>query len=104
MTGVERVSYWRNVFEQQKASGLSTVAFCRERNIKLAQLYRWCRRFREEDSASAGGFVELVEVSAQAHSGVRIRLDGRIIIDLERGFDPVTLRLVIETVQPAREE
>jgi hypothetical protein len=48
------------------------AAFCREENIKLAQFYRWCRRFRHEDSDRSGGFVKLVAVSGQAHSGATI--------------------------------
>jgi len=99
MTRAERVSYWRDVVGRQRESGQSGAVFCRKEGIKLAQFYRWCRRFRDGDSGKGSvGFVELVAGARQGQSGIRLRVDDRVCIELERGFDPVTLGAVLEVV------
>jgi transposase-like protein len=97
----ERVSYWRNQVEKQAESGLSAPAFCRDTEIKLSQFYHWRRRFRKEQSREANprGFVELVPYEKQSSAGVRIHLSNELSIEVERGFDALTLCAVIQAVR-----
>ena len=102
MTRKERAAYWRGLVAEQADSGLSAPAFCQEHQINLPQFYRWRRRFRTKQPTSASaGFVELVACSQHGNypgSGIRICLSDGLSIEVERGFDPVTLRAVIEAI------
>jgi hypothetical protein len=102
MTRTERVAYWRGLVAQQSESGLKAAAFCREHQINLHLFYRWRHRFRDKQLTSeSAGFFELVPCAQQVQypgSGIRIRLGNTLSIEVERGFDPVTLRAVIETI------
>lgn len=99
MTKKERITHWRTIIRKHAASGLSAAAFCRERDIIIHQFHWWRRRFRKEQSEGKGtGFLELVSCSKSQHSGIRICLSDRVFIEVERGFDPFTLRAVLEAV------
>lgn len=92
-------AYWRRLVAKQVESGLKAAAFCREYKINLHQFYRWRRRFRnEQPKGVSAGFVELVPCLTEPESGIRIYLGDTLSIEVERGFDPVTLRAVIETI------
>jgi hypothetical protein len=101
MTNEQRMAHWRAIVEKQTESGLSAAAFCREHHLKVSQFYRWHVKFRknngDQDRASAG-FLELLPGKKQTGSGIRIKLRSGVIIDVQRGFDPVTLRQAIETL------
>jgi hypothetical protein len=92
-------SYWRRLVAKQGESGMKAAAFCREHKVNLHQFYRWRRRFRSEQPQSGlDGFVELVPCVTEPDSGICIRLGGSLSIEVERGFDPLTLRAVIEAI------
>ena len=99
MTRRRRRAYWRRLVAKQGESGLKAAAFCREHKINLNQFYRWRRRFRNEQAKSvSAGFVELVPCLTEPDSGIRIRLGDILSIEVERGFDSLTLRAVIEAI------
>jgi hypothetical protein len=99
MTREERATYWRRLIDKQVASGLNPSGFCREHEISLQRFYHWRRRFGEQAVHEKGaGFFELVPCSDHPHSGVRIRLGQRLCVEVERGFDPLTLRGVVEAI------
>jgi len=99
MTRAERRSHWRTIIENQVTSGMSIAAYCRDVQIKPSCFYIWRRRLREQQPC-AGGFFELIpgRRTEAATSGIRIRLGGKLAIEVERGFDPFTLRTVVETL------
>jgi len=99
MTRAERRTHWRAIIESQATSGMSIAAYCRDSQIKQSYFYTWRRRLREQQSC-AGGFLELIpgRLTEAATSGIRIRLGGKFAIEVERGFDPFTLRAVVETL------
>jgi len=101
-----RIAYWRRLVAQQAASTLSASAFCREEQISLNQFYRWRSRLRREkgQQESSVGFLELVVSPRQSESGVRLRFGDSLWIEVERGFDPVTLRAVIEAISGEGEQ
>lgn len=102
-----RIVYWRRLVAQQAASTLSAAAFCREEQINPQQFYRWRRRLRNEQQDRQGpatGFLEVIPSSMPSESGIRICLGGEISIEVERGFDPATLRAVVETLGAGKTE
>ena len=103
MTREERVSYWQGIIEEYKSSGLSGAGFCREHNINLGRFYHWRRRLQSDCLGEDGGFLELVACSSRGDTrSIHIHLTNGISIEVGRGFDPVTLRGVIETVVSIR--
>lgn len=71
---------WRAILEQQRASGLSQVAFCRREEIALSTFARWKQRLAaqaETGSEPVGGepgWIELPPIG-QSSSGWLIELD-----------------------------
>jgi hypothetical protein len=102
MSRDERTAYWRGLIDQQAQSGMTAVAFCRDHHLKVEQFYRWRGRFRyqEEDNDKTDGFLQLIPSSKQVtNSGIRLHVSPGLYIELERGFDPDTLRTAIEVLQ-----
>ena len=101
MTKEERHSHWQEIIDRQRTSGMTIAAYCRDIQIKSSYFYTIRRRLKERESA-AGGFLELrpgkMSASTATSSGIHIRIAGNLYLDVERGFDPFTLRLVIETL------
>jgi hypothetical protein len=99
MTKEERVSHWRTLVDQQAGSGLRASAFCREKEINAQRFYQWRQRFREKPlNEMSSGFVELIPCSEHPPSGIRIRVQERLCIEVDRRFDPFTLRAVVEAI------
>jgi hypothetical protein len=98
MTRAERRTHWRAIIDSQATSGVSVAAYCRDAQIKPSYFYTWRRRLREQQSCT-GGFLELIPGRLiEAASGIRIRMGEKLSIEVERGFDPFTLRAVVETL------
>ena len=103
----DKARYWERVFEEQAGSGQTIAAFCEERDLQRWKFYWWRRRLRENQassdcpSISEEGFVELLGSSDRTEdgsSGITVKLDGRLSILLNRGFDPSTLKQVLSVV------
>ncbi len=45
----EREKYWRGLVRDQKASGLSISAFCRERKVPASSFFNWRRKLADRD-------------------------------------------------------
>ena len=101
---------------RQQDSGLNVEAFCAREGVHPTSLYGWRRRLgfcgrREEDSrpemsvvpAGAPGFVELVPAALPClSSGLRLRLPGRVVVEVDRGFDRDTLASALAVVLESR--
>jgi hypothetical protein len=98
MTREERRAHWCAITEEQAISGMSIAAYCRDAQIKPASFYNWRRRLREQQPCN-GGFLELIPGKlTESASGIRIRIGTKLSVEVERGFDPFTLRVVVETL------
>jgi transposase-like protein len=97
MSKPDRQQHWRALVEKHAESGVSAAAFCKEQNINRQRFYAWRRRF-SCDSPSAG-FIRLVPTSKVSQSGIRIVLDHQTCIEVERGFDPLTLKEAIQALR-----
>ena len=95
MTQKERTAHWSAIVERQIASGMSGLAWCQMHQINTASFYSWRRKLTEPQGQQ--GFIELASSTAD-YAGIRICMGPLLSIEVERGFDPVTLRTVIETL------
>jgi hypothetical protein len=99
MTRKERVTQWQGLVQEQVRSGMSAAAFCKDNQLNLQRFYVWRRRFNTESGPKVTGtFLELVPSSTIRESGIRIRLNERLSLELDRGFDPLTLRNAIDAL------
>ncbi len=117
---LEKEKFWRELMVQRQHNGGQSVhAFCEERGVTESQFYRWRTELRVRDaerSAPAGptqvvsarakprragpsqtsGFVELVQPTGTGSgAGVSVRINERIDIVLDRGFDAQTLKMAM---------
>jgi transposase-like protein len=94
MAEEDPITYWQKLIQAQAESGLSLAPFCQDHQIHPQRFYFWRRRFKDESVPSEGrnAFLELVPPSKIQASSIRIRLDEKFSIELERHFDPRTLR------------
>ena len=100
MSREERRNYWRALVEKHAESDKSATAFCKEHNLRRDQFYSWRRRFRRDAciEQTSQGFLELVPYSKNTQSGIRIVLAGGISIEVDRDFDPPTLRATVHAL------
>jgi hypothetical protein len=96
MSREERVEYWRVLVQKQSVSGMNGAAFCKQERINPQRFYFWRRRFSCDSSSPE--FVRLVPTSKTPCSGIRILLDQRIYVEVDRGFDPLTLKEAIDAL------
>jgi len=99
MTREERRSYWQHIVEEQALSGLEASVYCRKHKIKIPQFYRWRSKFQDvphEEPTAA--FIQLIPGESSQDSGIRVKIFNELIIEVDRGFDPLTLRTAVETL------
>lgn len=100
MTKGERITYWQKLVKEQAQSSLSVTDFCRDHQINPQRFYLWRQRFNSQSPASrTGAFLELVSSSKDGGSGIRLRMDQGVSIELDCHFDPATLRQVISILR-----
>jgi hypothetical protein len=90
---------------EYEASGLSRVAFCRQKGVSLATLARYRKRRAQGDAVSGSRWLS-VEVSggsgtleAGAGSGLTVALAGGRRIEVGLGFDAFTLRQLMGVLE-----
>jgi len=78
---------------------MNIAAYCRESHIHPSLFYTWRRKLKKQQPF-AGGFLDLIpgRLTEAAASGIRIHMGGKLHVEVERGFDPFTLRAVVETL------
>ena len=99
----EKRRFWEQQIQQWKDSGLTQIEFCHLHNLKTHQLTYWKKRFNRTQAP-----VSLIELqlgsAVQSHTcsqgcPLRLILDEQYRIDIDRGFDPVTLQQLILTLR-----
>jgi hypothetical protein len=91
-------TFWRQALGECQSSGQSVREFCRQRDLKESLFYAWRLRLGRRDAgvSEETGFVELVGPAGEKEgAGVSIRVDERIRVVLERGFDRETLKATL---------
>jgi hypothetical protein len=99
---LERRSFWQEHFTQWRASGMSQVAYCRQQGLRLAQFGYWKKRLLTAQAPAtmpaATGFIAVHMASAGAT--LTVVLNDPLRVEVQPGFDPVTLRAVIQALRP----
>lgn len=100
----ETWSRWRGLVAEQRASGKSVAAFCRERGVPVSQVFAWRRRLRAAETAP---FVEVevkpsfepVQVAPVRRAAIEVRLArGRSLV-VEPGFDADHLHALLTVLE-----
>jgi lambda repressor-like predicted transcriptional regulator len=129
---VDRVAHWAGIIVQWKDSGLSKAEFCRRHGLALASLKNWfyTPRYRDAVERYLAGQVEPVGTPTAApprlvpvvvgsddepadepqpapsaispEPPLQVILAAGLRIAVGPGFDPVTLRRLVEALGPSR--
>ena len=100
MTLEERKTYWKKLVKEHGQSQLSVTDFCRNHRINPQRFYLWRKRFQSEPTFSdTDAFLELIPTSEKTGSGIRLRMESGMSIELDCHFDPATLRQVISILR-----
>ena len=100
MTFEERKTYWKKLVIEHGQSQLSVTDFCRDHQINPQRFYFWRKRIQSQPTApKTGAFLELVPTSKKTGSGIRLRMESGISIELDCHFDPTALRQVISILR-----
>ena len=92
----ERLEYWSEWVRKWQAEGGTKKAFCREHGLPLYSFYDWSRRLCPSEPAKAGaGFVR---VHCSGGAGLRLRLGGRTVLEIDPDFDAKTLRRFLAAI------
>lgn len=90
--------FWRGRRAEYEQSGVTVREFCAREGLRETQFYYWCRKLKAARQPQAG-FVELVRSGGgTVGAGVSIRVDDRLSIAVERGFDVETLQATLACV------
>ena len=91
---LERIRAW-------KQSGQTQRAFCQQHHLGLASFQRWRRKLRVEKKPEESSTITFLPVSVKnAHaSNLTLRVNDHLHIEIPSGFDPNTLKQVIDVLQ-----
>jgi hypothetical protein len=95
---IARSQYWRDVIQQQAASGQPVSAFCAERGLTEQSLYSWRKRL--SDQAPVSFALVTTERQDQSPSApLELELDAGRRLRIPRGVDAATLRTVLTVLR-----
>src|SRR5260370_15581549 len=91
---------WRRLISEQRRSGKSVAAFCREQKLRASHFYWWKKRLPENTTAR---FVEVQVAESPANlpgdSRIEVRLENGRSLMVGRGFDPKHVRALLAVVE-----
>jgi hypothetical protein len=91
-----KAKFWQEKMEAYEGSGLRVREFCAREQLREVQFYYWRRALKAGEERGAVGFMELVGPGLSvASAGVSVRIDDRLSIVLDRGFDGEALRAAL---------
>jgi len=98
--GREAWAKWRGLVAEQKRSGQSVAAFCRDRGICAPQLFAWKKRLSQAGTEQFVA-VQVVEPPQPPASSpaIQIRLSSGLSVLAEPGFDAGHLRAVVAALE-----
>ncbi len=94
---------WFDRIEDWKQSGLTQKEFCKQQQLRLGSFQRWRGIFMRgegPESSSAVTFLP-VNVTAAPASSLALVIDDYLRIEIPAGFDPVTLKQVVQALHAA---
>ncbi len=93
--------HWFDRIETWKQSGLTQKAFCEQQQLRLGSFQRWRGIFMRGERPEASSAVSFlpVNVTAAPASSLALRIDDHLRIEIPAGFDPVTLKQVVQALR-----
>jgi hypothetical protein len=92
-----RSDYWRDLIEQQAASGQSVSAFCAQRSLTEQSLYYWKKRLNQE--AVSFALVTTDRFAAKQSAALELELNCGQRLRIPCGVDAATLRTVLAVLR-----
>jgi hypothetical protein len=91
---LERITDW-------KQSGHSQKVFCEKHHLGLASFQRWRRIFMMAETSNESSSVTFLPVNVvePSASSLAILINGNLRLEISTGFDPTTLKQVIQILQ-----
>ncbi len=103
----EIIEYWQQQVRGYQESGVSRREYCQQHQIPIHRLGYWQRKLKKQAIRSLEkkrmGWIPLQlceEDPSNRDTGIRLRI-GRVIVEVERGFDRQLLAEVLEVVGAA---
>ena len=95
--------HWFDRIETWKQSGLTQKAFCEQQQLGLGSFQRWRGIFMRGEKPEASSAVSFlpVNVTVDKASSLALLIDDQLRIEIPAGFDPVTLKQVVQALQAA---
>ena len=93
---------WSERIQDWKRSGLTQKAFCERHQLGLASFQRWRRILMTESKPAESSAVTFLPVKLTTSMAPSLALlVDELRIEIPVGFDPVTLKLVVQVIQAA---
>ena len=97
----EKRNFWKQQYLCWQESGLNQSEYCRQNNLSHHQWGYWKKRFVKTE-----GTTEFIPLALSQpfrgitnHSPIKLIVDEQFKIEIDRGFDPVTLKLLLTSLQ-----
>lgn len=75
---MNKSQHWQGIIEQWKTSGLTQKQFCSDRQIKIATLHYWIKKFRTAESITVEPtFLPIRPVSES--NVIELRIGGAVV-------------------------
>jgi hypothetical protein len=94
----DRRAVWSGLIAEQKTSGISVAAWCKERNVSYNSFCNWRTRLNKQAAADGGWVSVAIGASGPSAKPITLRI-GAVTIDLSAGFDPKLLRDVVSALE-----
>ncbi len=99
----EKREFWKQQIQNWQESSLTQVEYCRENNLIPHRFTYWKRRLVKPAEAP----LSMVQVNMKANfdtnsayaSPLRLVFNNQYHVEVDRGFDPVTLRQLVYTLK-----
>jgi len=97
----EKRRFWKQHYLCWQESGLNQSEYCRQNNLSHHQWGYWKNRFVKTECTTEFVPLQLSQPfrGITDHSQIKLIVDERYKIEVERGFDPITLKLLLTTLQ-----
>ena len=91
--------FWKQHIEDWQAGDLSQAEYCRKHQLKVHRFFYWKKKFNTLKAPQALVELKLPPMSyTNQASSLRVSVN-RFEVDVDRDFDPITLRQLIYTLE-----
>lgn len=98
----EKRKFWMQHYHCWQESGLNQTEYCRQNNLSHHQWGYWKKRFVKTECTTTE-FIPLAIGQPfrgiTNHSPIKLIVDEQFKIEIDRGFDPVVLKLLLTALQ-----